>query len=127
MTRLLGLDLGDRRTGIAISDEIGLTARPVRTVETATLSAELRKLRDEFGPMTVVVGRPRSLDGSLGKQAERIDALVESLKMAVPGEYIYEDETGTTKAAAAAAGSRLGEDAEAARVILQGYLDEHAR
>jgi putative Holliday junction resolvase len=122
-TRILGLDLGARRTGIAVSDELGLTARAVKTVETRALAEELAKLRDEFGVSVVVVGRPRSLDGSLGEQAARIDAAVERLKAAVPGEYVYEDETGTTKAAAADAD---GTDAEAARVILQGYLNERA-
>lgn len=123
MTRLLALDIGDRRTGIAVSDELGLTARAVKTVETAQLPAAVAELRDEFGFDTVVSGRPRSLDGSLGKQAERVDAIVETLKVAVPAEYVYEDETATTAAAEAQAD---GSDAEAARVILQGYLNEHA-
>lgn len=127
MSRLLGLDIGDRRTGIAVSDELGLTARAVKTVETAQLSEAVTALRDEFGFGTVVTGRPRSLDGSLGKQAERTDAVVETLKLAAPAEYVYEDETGTTVAAEAQAeGSRAGTDAEAARVMLQGYLDEQA-
>ena len=123
MTRVLGLDIGDRRTGIAISDELGLTARALETVETAVLSEALAKRQAEFGVGTIVVGRPRSLDGSLGRQAERIDAVVERLKLAAPAEYVYEDETGTTKAAEAQAD---GSDAEAARVILQGYLNEQA-
>lgn len=123
MTRLLALDIGDRRTGIAVSDELGLTARAVKTVETAQLPAAVAELRDEFGFDTVVSGRPRSLDGSLGKQAARVDAIVETLKAAVPAEYVYEDETATTVAAEAQAD---GSDAEAARVILQGYLNEHA-
>lgn len=123
MTRVLGLDIGDRRTGIAVSDELGLTARALETVETAVLPEALAKRQAEFGVGTIVVGRPRSLDGSLGQQAERIDAVVERLKPAVPAEYVYEDETGTTKAAEAQAD---GSDAEAARVMLQGYLNEQA-
>lgn len=129
MTRLLGLDIGDRRTGIAVADELGLTARAVKTVPTAELAAELGRRRDEFGVAVVVVGRPRSLDGSLGRQAARIDAIVETLKAAVPAEYVYEDETATTVAAEAAAAQGRGgdgSDAAAARVMLQGYLDERA-
>ena len=127
MTRLLALDIGDRRTGIALSDELGLTARALSTVETSVLGETLAGLQSEHGVTTIIVGRPRSLDGSLGKQAERVDATVEQLKLAAPAAYIYEDETGTTVAAEADAdGSRLGMDAEAARVILQGYLNEHA-
>ncbi len=123
MTRVLGLDVGDRRTGIAVSDELGLTARALETVETAALPDALRRLQAEYGVGTIVVGRPRSLDGSLGAQAERVDAAVEKLKLAAPAEYVYEDETGTT---AAAERNADGSDAEAARVILQGYLDERA-
>ncbi len=123
VTRLLGLDVGDRRTGIAVGDELGLTARAVKTVPTSELAAELARLRDEFGVAVIVVGRPRSLDGSLGRQAERIDAIVETRKAAVPASYVYEDETATTVAAAATGD---GSDAAAARVMLQGYLDERA-
>jgi putative Holliday junction resolvase len=123
MTRLLALDIGERRTGIAISDELGLTARALETVETSALADSLKKLQAEQGVGTIIVGRPRSLDGSLGQQAEQVDATVEQLKLSVPAEYVYEDETGTTAAAEAQAD---GSDAEAARVILQGYLNEHS-
>ncbi|MSU76389.1 Holliday junction resolvase RuvX [Patescibacteria group bacterium] len=121
MTRLIGLDIGDARTGIALSDEVGLTARALETVPTDSLGEAVKKVVAEHDVTTVVVGRPRHLDGSLGTQAEKIDVIVETLKLAAPAEYIYEDETGTTKAAAD------GTDAEAARVMLQGYLDERAR
>lgn len=120
MTRLFGLDIGDRRTGIAISDELGLTARALKTVETAELPAVLKELQSEYEAGVIIVGRPRSLDGSLGQQAERVDAVVSALKSSVPAKYIYEDETGTT------VDSADGTDAEAARVILQGYLNEHS-
>lgn len=117
--RILGLDVGDARTGVAVSDELGLTARAVTTVSTDQLAAELKQYLAETEATTVVVGRPRHLDGSLGEQAARVDAVVEQLKLAAPAQYVYEDETGTTAAATD------GSDAEAARVMLQGYLDEH--
>ncbi|HEY8108420.1 MAG TPA: RuvX/YqgF family protein [Patescibacteria group bacterium] len=117
--KVVGIDLGSARSGLAVSDEHGMVARPLKTVPTDRLAEELRGLARD-GASRFVVGRPRSLDGSLGKQAEWVDAQVERLKTAVPGTYEYEDETGTT-AEAAAQGD--GSDAGAARVILQGYLD----
>jgi putative holliday junction resolvase len=121
MSRVIALDIGDVRTGIALSDEVGLTARALVTIETDVLGDELKKLLAEHEAGTVVIGRPRHLDGSLGEQAAKIDAIVEQLKLAAPAEYVYEDETGTTKAALD------GTDGEAARVMLQGYLDERTR
>lgn len=134
MTRLIGLDIGDRRTGIAVSDEVGITARPYSTVPTVQVGEALKRLMAEQGVGIIVVGRPRHLDGSLGEQAGKIDAIVEQLRLAAPAKYVYEDETATTAAAEEQAGGTparrslgAGRDADAARVMLQGYLDEHAR
>ena len=113
--RLIGLDIGDARTGIAISDELGITARPLETIDTGRLSARLTSLLSEHPGAKVVVGRPRSLDGSLGQQAVRIEEIASELEVPV----VYEDETATT--AEAGPGST---DADAACVMLQGYLDE---
>lgn len=119
--RVIGLDIGARRTGIAVSDEIGLTARPLETVETSHLRIRLAELLEEHGTDRVVVGRPRSLDGSLGGQAAATEAVVDELRQMVPAVYAYEDETGTTVASAA---DGRDDDAGAARVMLQGYLNE---
>lgn len=115
--RLIGLDIGDVRTGIAISDELGLTARPLETVGTNVLATRLAQLTEENDVTTVVVGRPRHLDGSLGEQAKAVDDVVAGLKEALAAQFVYEDETGTTIAGG-------GTDADAACVILQGYLSE---
>ena len=117
MSRVIGLDIGEARTGIAISDELGLTARPLETVETGRLGQRLSELLDEFSGARLVVGRPRSLDGSLGPQAARTKEIVAGLNLERP--VTYEDETGTTQAAGTG-----GTDADAACVMLQGYLDE---
>ncbi|MEX2043543.1 MAG: RuvX/YqgF family protein [Patescibacteria group bacterium] len=117
--KVVAIDLGAARSGLAISDDGGLVARPFKTVPTDRLADELRDLA-EAGISRFVVGRPRTLEGELGKQAEWVDAQVERLKAAVPATYEYEDETGTT---AEAASRGDDSDAGAARVILQGYLD----
>lgn len=121
MKKLLGLDIGQRRTGVAVSDELGLTARPLETISSRGLPSRLSALLAEHQINTVVVGRPRHLDGSLGPQAKLIDVMVDQLKGIVPATFVYEDETGTTAEAEAAGGS----DAEAACVMLQGYLNEY--
>ncbi len=118
--RVLGLDVGDVRTGVAVSDELGWTARPLVTVPTADLLKNLPELIKKYALERVVVGRPRHLSGGLGAQAEKVDEIVDWLKAELPVEFVYEDESGTTAAAPG------GTDEEAASVMLQGYLDEKA-
>ena len=120
--KIVAIDLGAARSGLAVSDDSGLVARPLKTVPTDRLADELRGLVEE-GVARFVVGRPRTLEGELGKQAAWVDAQVERLKAAVPATYEYEDETGST---AEAASQGDGSDDAAARVILQGYLDARA-
>ena len=117
--KTVAIDLGAARSGLAISDESGLLARPLKTVPTKELPDELRQLTAD-GVSRFVVGRPRTLDGELGKQAAWVDTQVERLKVAAPANYEYEDETGSTAESAAHGDDS---DAGAARVILQGYLD----
>ena len=114
--RLLALDIGTARTGIAISDELRLTARPLETVPAAELKQRLAELTKEYGITRVIVGRPRSLDGSLGDQVTIVERLAEELQE-LPIELVYEDESATTPPS--------GDDAAAAHAILEGYLREH--
>lgn len=120
--KVVAIDLGAARSGLAVSDDTGMVARPLKTVPTDRLTDELRALAGE-GVSRFVVGRPRTLDGELGKQAAWVDAQVERLKAAVPATYEYEDETGSTAESAAQGDDS---DAGAARIILQGYLDARA-
>lgn len=114
--RLIALDIGTVRTGVAISDELRLTARALETVPTAELPVRLAGLLAEHGVTQVIIGRPRSLDGSLGKQVAATEQIVDELRH-LPAELTFEDETGTTPPD--------GDDALAARAILEGYLREH--
>lgn len=122
MSRLLAIDIGSARTGIAMSDELQLTVRPMATIPTGSLAGELARLCAEEHITTIVVGRPRSLDGGLHGQALAIDTVVERLKPKVAASFVYEDETGTTVAA-----GKRGTDADAARILLEGYLAEQRR
>jgi len=132
--RLLGLDVGDKTIGVALSDESATLASGLDTIRRTGLQKDLRKLaglaRDrEVG--TVVVGLPRSLDGSEGPQARKVLAFVEALRGAVKMPIVTWDERFSTVAAENALieggvsrGRRKGlVDKVAAVLILQNYLD----
>jgi putative Holliday junction resolvase len=132
--RLLGLDVGDKTIGVALSDESATLASGLPTIRRAGLKKDLRELAElargrDVG--TVVVGLPRRLDGSEGPQAGKVRAFVESLKASVKVPVVTWDERLTTVAAEHAlveGGVSRGRrkelvDKVAAVLILQNYLD----
>jgi len=84
--RSLGLDVGDKRTGVAISDPEGLLAVPLTVIayksEDSTID-DIIKLVEQHQIGRIVVGLPRSLDGSLGPQADKVNAFTEKLRNAI--------------------------------------------
>jgi putative holliday junction resolvase len=123
--RALALDYGSARTGVAVSDETGLLARPVGVVERAATDRGLERLAElvaEHGADVVVVGLPLTLRGEHGAQARETETFVAALRarLAVPVE-LY-DERFTTSLAQQTAG-RAAEDAVAAAHLLQGWLE----
>ena len=116
--KVLALDFGAARTGIAVSDPTGTVARPLGVVERAASDAGLDRLvaliREEQ-PERVVVGMPLTLRGEHGEQARATDAFVDSLRdrLDVPVETF--DERFTSVLAD-------GDDAKAAAHLLSGYL-----
>lgn len=132
--RILGVDPGEVRLGLAVSDELGLTAQGLPTWVSRGRSADLAHLRalvEELGVAEVVVGLPRNMDGTIGPSAEAARELAEDLRTALGLPVSLWDERLTTQAATRAlteAGvsrrRRRGRvDAVAAALILQGYLD----
>jgi len=132
--RLLGLDVGDKTIGVALSDESATLASGLHTIRRTGLRQDLRELAElarDRDVGTVVVGLPRSLDGSEGPQARKVLAFVEVLKTAVRVPVVTWDERFTTVAAEQALieggvsrGRRKGLiDKVAAVLILQNYLD----
>lgn len=132
--RSLALDVGDQRIGLAISDDLGLTAQALVTLKRRGLRADLAALGQivaerEVGE--VVVGLPLQLDGRPGPQAEKVRGLAEALQAALPVPVVFWDERLSTKAAERAlleGGVRRAKrkrvvDQVAAALILQGYLD----
>jgi putative Holliday junction resolvase len=136
--RVLGLDVGERRVGIAISDPTGTVARPLQALVRGSREedfAAIAALVVEHDVGLVVVGRPLSLDGTEGPQARRVARYAEALAARLPVRLVSWDERFTTVEAeeilrqsrskrdmrrARTAGEL---DAVAAAVILQGYLD----
>ncbi len=122
--KVLALDYGRARTGVAVSDPTGTVARPVEVVEQAASRAGLQRLAElvrEHGVELVVVGLPLTMRGERGEQAEATERFVADLRdtLTVPVESF--DERFTTDLAEQSGGS--GEtDARAAAHLLSSYL-----
>jgi len=133
--RSLGLDVGDRRIGVALSDPIGILASPLtiisRTDDTSAIQV-ITAIVSEHQVEQIIVGLPFSMDGSLGEQAEKVKTFVEKLCAHTNVPVDFRDERLTTVTAKrllqdAQTKKSKGEtydDAAAAAVILQAYLEE---
>ena len=125
--KVLALDYGAARTGVAVSDATGTIVRPLGVVVRATSEdglAELGAIVREHGAELVVVGMPLTLRGERGQQAQETEAFVEALRAVVDAPVETYDERFTT-ALAARSGGDADEDARAAAHLLESYL-EHA-
>jgi putative holliday junction resolvase len=117
--KVLALDFGSARTGVAVSDPTGTLARPVTTVQRATTDAgfaELLTLIEAEQPELVVVGLPLTLRGERGEQARATEVFVERLRAAIAAPVETFDERFTSVLAG-------GDDARAAAHLLSGYLE----
>jgi putative Holliday junction resolvase len=116
--KVLALDFGSARTGVAVSDPTGTVARPVTTVERVATDAGFAKLVGVIAaelPELVVVGMPLTLRGERGEQARETDAFVERLRAALEAPVETYDERFTSVLAG-------GDDARAAAHLLSSYL-----
>jgi putative Holliday junction resolvase len=122
--KVLALDFGSARTGVAVSDPTGSVARPVGVVERAAtangIARILELVRGEAVEL-IVVGLPVTLRGERGAQAEETERFVEALRAATDLPVESFDERFTTKLAAAGA-AKAPEDAVAAAHLLTSYL-----
>lgn len=138
MKRTLGLDVGDKTLGVAVSDELGLTAQGV-TVRRRSSSADdmafLREMCVSYDLAAIVVGMPKNMDGSLGSQAKKTLQFIERARQACAVPVIAWDERLTTQAAeralletnATRRRRKAVRDRLAAQFILQSYLDWRTR
>ena len=142
--RKMGLDVGDKTVGIAVSDELGYTAQGIMTLERVGIRKDTGKIIDmvkEYGCDTVVIGLPKNLNGSDSIQTEKVREFRTMLenKMGSTGmkdiKIVWQDERLTTVMAErvliAADVSRSKRkkviDKQAAVIILQSYLDSEGR
>ena len=126
--KVVALDFGRARTGVAVSDPTGTVARPLGVVEEAATEAGLArvaKLVREEGAEQVVVGLPLTLRGERGEQARETEAFVEALRAAVsvPVETFDERFTTTLAERGGNGSSTAAPDARAAAHLLSGYLE----
>lgn len=97
--RILAIDYGDSRVGLAISDPLGITAQGIKTVHNKGkkhLLDEISLVLSEYSPEKIVVGLPKNMDGTLGFRAEETYKFVENLKTIFDKEIEYLDERLTT-------------------------------
>ena len=139
MQRVLALDVGDKRIGLAVSDALGITAQGLETyVRTGDLekdAAYVRAVAERYRPVRLLFGMPRNMDGSYGFQAEKVRAFADAVLNGWEGEHAFYDERLSTVSA-----ERVLFEAElnwqkrrkvvdklAATNILQGYLDTNPK
>ena len=136
--KILGLDVGSKTIGVAVSDELGIIAQGVTTLKRKGVNhdiTQLLKVIEEQRAEKVVVGLPKNMNGSLGQSAKMVLTLLEELENFVDIPVIAWDERLSTVAAERALleadMSRKKRkkviDKVAALIILQGYLDNQKR
>ena len=137
--RSLGLDIGDRKTGVAISDPDGVLATPLTVIERRNqedVIADIIKLVEQYKVECIVVGLPYSLDGHLTQQAMKVKDFTEKLQSVIASRspkiniQMWDERLSSVAAERLMieAGTRKDkrkqhQDALAAAIILQGFLD----
>ncbi|MGI6604303.1 MAG: Holliday junction resolvase RuvX [Firmicutes bacterium] len=136
--RVLGLDIGSRTIGVAVSDELGYTAQGVEVIRRSSLKKDIQRLRElvaHYGVTSLVVGIPRNMDGSYGPAAQEVRSLCQVLKDKLQLPLHEEDERLTTVAAErvlleadlSRRKRRKVIDEVAATLILQTYLQRQVQ
>ena len=137
MKRVLGIDHGEARIGLAISDELGMLAHPLETIrikETPDPLARISDICSREKIETIILGLPRNMNGTYGPAAEKVRAFAEQLRARANCEVLMWDERLTSVAAQRflhEAGRNVKDgrkviDQVAAQIILQGWLDARA-
>ncbi|MCK5054129.1 MAG: Holliday junction resolvase RuvX [Anaerolineales bacterium] len=126
MSRILAVDPGDKRHGLAISDPTGVIARPLVVLEHTSRAADVSAIvleAEKYEAETILVGIPYDLEGNPGPQARKALRLVEALREITPIPIVTWDESGSTQTARQIRKADQHVDAVAAAVILQEYLN----
>ncbi|MBF7095772.1 Holliday junction resolvase RuvX [Alkalibacter mobilis] len=134
MERMMGLDVGDRTIGIALSDPLMLTAQSLKTIKRGSLDRDLEELKEiiaEKGVGTLVIGIPKNMNGTIGSQGQKVITFSNYLKKRLQVEIVHWDERLTSKFAEnlmlegdVKRNKRKEKiDMMAAQNILQSYMD----
>lgn len=138
MQRILGVDYGDVRTGLALSDENRFLASGIGTIQMGGMRATAKKVAEVAADKNVgiiVIGLPKNMDGSEGASADKIRAFGELLKPMTGAEIVFLDERVSTMAAhrilnmtdTRGAKRKSVVDTLSAEIILQNYLDKNSK
>ena len=137
MRRVLALDVGDTRIGVAVSDPLGITAQGLetytRTGDTEKDAEHIAELAKKYEPVRLLFGMPRNMDGSYGFQSEKVKEFAQAVLKVWDGEHAFFDERLTTVSAERVLVEadmdwrkrRKVVDKLAATIIWQGYLDSN--
>ena len=134
MGRILGLDIGDVRIGVAISDELEITAQKLQVIQRKYIEKDtdiIKEIIESNDIDTVIVGLPKMLNGTIGIQAQKVIDFTNILKSKITAPFIFWDERLTTSevskmlinANVRRSKRREVADILSAQLILQGYLD----
>lgn len=133
--RIMGIDYGDSRIGIAVSDPMGWTAQGIETIQAKkgikSVLERIKELIKQYGVEKIVVGFPRNMNGSVGFRGEKTQEFIEKLESTVEPDIIKWDERLSTVSAhrtmqelgVKTSRKKSVVDQIAAVYILQGYLD----
>ena len=134
--RIIALDVGDRRIGIAVSDPLGITAQPVETYTRVGYGPDVRRISqiaEQYGTKHILCGLPRNMDGTEGFQVDKVRDFAEQLENAGFVVSFYDERMTTVLAEGALLEANMSRenrkkkvDMIAAVMILQSYLDVQA-
>jgi putative pre-16S rRNA nuclease len=135
--RILGLDIGSKRIGVAVSDELGFTAQGLESLNCKNPEEDIKRIANlvkDYGATEIVVGIPFNMDGTEGPQARKVRATIDAIRRKVNVPVKEWDERLSTVAAERAlleadisrAKRRKVIDKLSAVIILQGYLDRQS-
>ena len=134
--RIMGLDMGTEKIGVAISDELGITAQGLKTIEIKSKEEtfkELEKIIKDFNVERIVIGLPKNMNGTLGKQAQKVLKWIDEFRCHtdLPIET-WDERLSTSEASKILIKADLSRrkrkrviDKLAAVIILQGYIDQN--
>lgn len=133
MDRILAIDYGDIRVGLALSDPLGITAQGLDTLvingSDKNFYKGIRKLVNEFNIKKIVIGNPKNMDGTLSKKSEKISSLLPELEKMVDSVVLWDERLTTVSAYKTMRELNISQkskntyaDKLAATYILEGYL-----